>query len=143
MIDHKLTYGQACCLTLGLPPTDENRKKAKDYFEASLLVVCYLDSLGPRRPISIGKDVMARDPFTFQSYSTTRPSSPIQTAECSTESSPAVEHTVAKQNERETCLGVKLLHKVDVSLHKVRVSLHKVDVSLHKVHVSLHKVDVE
>ncbi|KAI7904131.1 uncharacterized protein BX663DRAFT_504073 [Cokeromyces recurvatus] len=76
MNDDKLTYGQACCLTLGLPPSNENRKKAKAYFETSLLDVCYISSLGARHPIAIGKDVMDRDPFTFQSFIDTRPSSP-------------------------------------------------------------------
>ncbi|ORX63015.1 hypothetical protein DM01DRAFT_1379579 [Hesseltinella vesiculosa] len=83
MIDHMLTYGQACCLVLSLPPTDENRKKANDYFDGSLLEVCFVGSLGPMRPIAIGKDVMARDPFTFQSYTTTRPSTPSDAVECS------------------------------------------------------------
>ncbi|ORX63017.1 hypothetical protein DM01DRAFT_1331111 [Hesseltinella vesiculosa] len=36
---------------------------------------------------------MARDPFNFQSYATTRPSSPSEASECLTENNPKVENT--------------------------------------------------
>ncbi|CAO3695764.1 unnamed protein product [Umbelopsis ramanniana] len=77
-MDQKITHGQACCLVLGVPPTQENRVSSKEYFESSRLTVCYVDSLGPLRPFAMGKDVVARDPFTYQSYITTCHSSPYQ-----------------------------------------------------------------
>ncbi|KAI7907248.1 uncharacterized protein BX663DRAFT_573490 [Cokeromyces recurvatus] len=81
----QLTYGQACCLVLGFPPTKENREKAKQYFHTSLLDVCYIDSLGPRRSIAMVRGLISRDPFTYRSFTTTRPSSPIEVPDCSTE----------------------------------------------------------
>lgn len=77
-MDQKITHGQACCLVLGVPPTQENRVSSKEYFESSRLAVCYVDSLGPLHPFAMGKDVVARDPFNYRSYTTTRPTTPSQ-----------------------------------------------------------------
>ncbi|KAI7907250.1 uncharacterized protein BX663DRAFT_495312 [Cokeromyces recurvatus] len=72
----QLTYGQAYCLVFGFPPTKENHEKTKQYFDTSLLDVCYIDSLGPRRPIATVRGLISRDPFTYHSYSYAPPLSP-------------------------------------------------------------------
>ncbi|KAI8393840.1 uncharacterized protein BYT42DRAFT_609604 [Radiomyces spectabilis] len=58
--------------------TDANRVKCKaivDSYRPPLEVI-YTSSEGNRRPFTIGKQVVARDPFTYHRYADTPPSSP-------------------------------------------------------------------
>ncbi|KAF7720806.1 hypothetical protein EC973_006011 [Apophysomyces ossiformis] len=71
-----LTLGQAACLVLGDPPTIENRKEAKEYFAKSRLAVTYIRNHDPYAPIAVGKALVERDPFKYQTYPDTPHLSP-------------------------------------------------------------------
>lgn len=71
-----LTEGQACCLVLGKPPTEENRKEAKQIFADSPFGVTYLYGTNPMEPVAMGKDVIKQNPFKYKSYNATPPPSP-------------------------------------------------------------------
>jgi hypothetical protein len=73
-----ITRGQACCMVLGEEVTNANRVKCKaivDSYHPPLEVI-YTSGEGNRRPFTIGKQVAARDPFTYHCYVDTPPSSP-------------------------------------------------------------------
>lgn len=72
-----LTLGQASCLALCLPPTEENRKRAKKIFRESLFEVTYLKDANPMVPVAIGKNAKTLNPFLYNSYPETPPSSPV------------------------------------------------------------------
>lgn len=72
-----LTLGQASCLVLGLPPSVENRKKAKKIInDAKVMEVTYKRLSDPFEPILIGKRVKYTNPFKYRSYNNTPPPSP-------------------------------------------------------------------
>lgn len=75
-MNRQLTYGEACCIVLGLPLTFENIEKSKDFFKTSLFDVCYDNAVGPMFPFALSKNVIARYPLEYRSYVATRPSSP-------------------------------------------------------------------
>lgn len=72
-----LTLGQACCLALGMEPTEDNRKEAKRMVDTCPFGVTYMQDSNPMKPIAMGKDVIKRDPFQFKTYPETPPQSPI------------------------------------------------------------------
>lgn len=73
-----ITKGQACCMVLGEEVTNANRVKCKAIVGSyhPPLEVIYTSGEGNRRPFTIGKQVAARDPFTYHYYADTPPSSP-------------------------------------------------------------------
>lgn len=72
-----LTLGQATCLVLGFPPTEENRKKAKEIMEKELLLEVTFDCWSsPLEPYVIGKTLKTMNPFVYQSYPPTPPPEP-------------------------------------------------------------------
>lgn len=72
--NYMLTLGQASCLVLGLPPTHDNRKKAKKIIEeSSLFEVTYKRSTDPLYPFVIGKQVKDLNPYLYKSYPPTPP----------------------------------------------------------------------
>ncbi|KAG0908310.1 hypothetical protein G6F33_009816 [Rhizopus arrhizus] len=65
-------------MVLGEEVTNANRVKCKatvDSYHPPLEVI-YTSGEGNRRPFTIGKQVAARDPFTYHCYVDTPPSSP-------------------------------------------------------------------
>lgn len=68
-----ITKGQAACLVLGEPVTDDNRVKCKKIVEGTPFEVVYTLERGITRPIAIGKAVAQRDPFSYIEYPNTPP----------------------------------------------------------------------
>lgn len=75
-MNHQLTYGEACSIALGLPPTFENSEKSKNFFKSSIFDVCYDNAVGLMFPFALGKNAIVRNPLEYRSYVATRPSSP-------------------------------------------------------------------
>ncbi|CAO3633593.1 unnamed protein product [Cunninghamella blakesleeana] len=75
-----LTFGQASCLILGLPPTNENRKIAKEKMKKINMEPTYLDQAHQSIPTAIAKNVMELNPFLYRSYPETTPPSPKNSA---------------------------------------------------------------
>lgn len=70
-----LSQGQASCLVLGLEPTDENRKRAKQTMEEIGMSATYIRGSNPQVPTAIGSNVKRLNPFLYQSYAPTPPTS--------------------------------------------------------------------
>jgi hypothetical protein len=69
-----LTLGQATCLVMGMPPTEENRKRAKEIMEkVPGLEVAYNYGSSHLEPYVIGKKWKTMHPYFYQSYPPTPP----------------------------------------------------------------------
>lgn len=68
-----ITLGQASCLVLSLPPSEENRRKAKEIISKSSFDVTFLKNTDPMVPVAIGKVTKKLNPFLYCSYPETPP----------------------------------------------------------------------
>ncbi|KAG1439919.1 hypothetical protein G6F46_013884 [Rhizopus delemar] len=71
-----ITKVQASCMVLGEAVTESNRLKCKAIIEETPFQVVYTIAEGKMRPVAVGKQVVERNPFTYQKYPVTPPSSP-------------------------------------------------------------------
>jgi hypothetical protein len=71
-----ITKGQASCMVLGEAITESNKLKSKAIIEETPFQVVYTVAEGKMRPVTVEKQVIERDPFTYQRYPDTSPSSP-------------------------------------------------------------------